>query len=526
MPMKKDDSKRGIGMKAVRAALLAMLMLAALAISATALPDLAVNNVIVPSQLVTNSTAEVQANVSNTVDQDVANFSTRFFLESPGELLLGETSHRIVYPNGPTADQPVVAVDKAGNLNVVWADDRAGNDELFYKMLSSNGSVLITDTQLTTAPSNSVRPDIAVDANGSVHIVWHDRRFGNAQVFYKQINPGLDDKNSNPANLAAITVVNDTHISNNSRNETGGKDEHPVIALDKNGNIHVAWERNGDESIGYAKLSGNGSFLLPDTRVSNKFRSLSRPSVTIATDAIGNVHIAWNDDSITCADEGYYLMLNGSTGSILINTTLLNPDDCEQSKRQVILVDEQDKVHVVFQDRRGMNTEIYYAKLDPYLDDLNGDAASKAAITLIDDMPLTPDDGIKSNHPDTAIVNGLLHIAYFDEATGTDQLHFTVLRTDETAGNGTPATVIRNFPLTANAAVTTSTVFTLPSIAVDANNLAHLTWTDNRDGNYAIYRASYMILQNLLFATSYSNITAGQTKLIPAQLDTSRLVGL
>ena len=78
-----------------------------------------------------------------------------------------------------SSDQAMTAVDSQGNIHVVWSDDRTGNYEIFYTMLSQAGDTLIDDTQLTSKTADSRRPAIVIDSQGRAHIAWHDKRLNN-----------------------------------------------------------------------------------------------------------------------------------------------------------------------------------------------------------------------------------------------------------------------------------------------------------------------------------------------------------
>ena len=185
------------------------------------------------------------------------------------------------------------------------------------------------------------------------------------------------------------------------------------------------------------------------------------------------------------------MMLDGSDGSILIDATLLTPDDGWDSKRQTMVVDAQDMVHIIWSDFRVNEDdyipELFYTKLDPSLDDQDGDAADEPTITSIDDTMLTTDDEEKSRAPQSAIQCGrYIHITWYDDRLGGTDVFYMVLDTD---GNiEVPETA-----LTTNGSVTYSTYHfdNQPSLDVDSNGKAHTTWCDDRTGYYEVWYTSY-----------------------------------
>jgi hypothetical protein len=80
---------------------------------------------------------------------------------------------------------PSVAV--SGSLvHVVWPDNRHGDiSEIYYKRSLDHGTNWGTDIRLTDNPSESREPSVAVSGS-YVHVVWHDDRDGNKEIYYKR----------------------------------------------------------------------------------------------------------------------------------------------------------------------------------------------------------------------------------------------------------------------------------------------------------------------------------------------------
>ena len=79
------------------------------------------------------------------------------------------------------------AVAAAGShVYAVWPDNRNGDvSEIYYKESLDDGSSWGPDVRLTDNPSESREPSVA--ASGSyVHVVWHDDRDQNWEIYYKR----------------------------------------------------------------------------------------------------------------------------------------------------------------------------------------------------------------------------------------------------------------------------------------------------------------------------------------------------
>ncbi len=88
--------------------------------------------------------------------------------------------------NSSVSVLPSLAVSGSA-LHIAWQENRDGNYEIYYKNSSNGGINWSPDTRLTNNSSNSALPSAAVTGT-SVHVVWHDNRDGNNEVYYKQ-NP-------------------------------------------------------------------------------------------------------------------------------------------------------------------------------------------------------------------------------------------------------------------------------------------------------------------------------------------------
>jgi len=416
------------------------------------------------------------------------------------------------------ADQQVVAVDSEGNVHIAYsvypegllyttvepldqadrwrtfataAEDHNSNPqtglnngmdswEIWYTMLDNNGNTLIDDTLITEMDGwEADFPAIVVDSEDKVHIVWWECEFDD--LFYTKLDPSLDDRDGDAADESVITMVDDTRLTFFEDVYGGGLQ----IAIDSNDNIHIVF-LSYDYGICYLQIDNEGNINIAPIVL--QATSYFFYFFSVAVDSNNNAHIAWDDEEDTMTYEIYYMMLDGSDGSTLIDGTQITPDDGKKSKRPSILTDLQDKVHIIWQDKRGLETEIYHTKLNPSLDDQDGDSADESAITLIDDTSLTPDDGDKSNHPTSAIQCGrYIHMTWNEEhegAEGPAYLHYMVLDNDGSI-------VVADSALITEKTLVRTDPWSLANLDVDSNGKAHIVWCDNRDGGWDYFEVYY-----------------------------------
>lgn len=141
---------------------------------------------------------------------------------------------------------PVLATGPAAELHVVWAEGDALENPDLYHAYSTNGGTdwTPTGTIKVTTPT-SLRPDLEVDQNGDLHLVWEEgTATSDNQILYsKGTLVGSDVNWTNPVSISS--VVDDAR--------------EPNIQL-HNGTLHVSYtsyESAQIESIYYAVCSAS-----------------------------------------------------------------------------------------------------------------------------------------------------------------------------------------------------------------------------------------------------------------------------
>ncbi len=365
---------------------------------------------------------------------------------------------------GNQEETPSIALDHNGNLNIVWVGNNTAN--LYYMMVDSYGNVLINETCLDSSPNATAyhvrRPSIGVDSSNNVHIVFHaeyiyepwpdytnSTKLDSQEVVYLKINPYLDDMNGSSANYVDITVIPETIISTRDNS----KSRAPNLAVDSEDRVHVVWfdggapaYQNGNTTeLHYLVMNSAGDLLVSETNVTAGFQTdVDWGEPEIVVDSHDNAHVffvteGWTGDTYSWRDI-WYTMIDGSTGNVLINSTqLTNSSETWKYARPFVDIDSEDKIHIVWHDSRFQanatgNVEIFYMKIDPYLDDRNGNSADPATIKVVDEMLVSENDYVKSYLANVAVdKHGMANIVWINEWTGqhTD-LYYAMV---DSAGN-------------------------------------------------------------------------------------------
>ena len=116
----------------------------------------------------------------------------------------------------------------------------------------------------------------------------------------------------------------------------------------------------------------------------------------VVSDNSGNVHLVWEDNR-SGNFEIYYAM-HSPFGRTLINDTRLTDDNAD-SRRPALALNSLGQVHVVWQDDRSGITEVYHTLIDPAQDDRDGSSAAVGEITLLASHILSSDDDVEDTNP-------------------------------------------------------------------------------------------------------------------------------
>ncbi|MGD9402538.1 MAG: hypothetical protein PVF95_09765, partial [bacterium] len=268
------------------------------------------------------------------------------------------------------------AGDDSGAFHIVWEDRRDGNAEVYYKYY--DGAAWGADLRLSALGHDSSDPAVA-SAHGKVHVVWSDRRDGYSEIYYRR----FDGAAWGPETRLTVSAA-----------ESG---EPSICAAD--GRVHVTWidSRTGTREVYYKCWYGIG--WTPDERISATSGTTFQPSIAAEAGATVHVHVAWYD--YTLAERGvYYAYYNGSAWEPQEHITTASTS----SQNPSIGVDDSDRVHLVWHDQRDLDFEIYYK--------------CREDSGWSDDRRLTSSAGLSRN-PSVAVGgDGAVHVVWQDYRTG------------------------------------------------------------------------------------------------------------
>jgi hypothetical protein len=292
---------------------------------------------------------------------------------------------------------PTIAVS-GSIVHVAWMDNRNGsnNSEIYYKRSEDGGSTWGADTRLTNTALSSGSPSLAI--SGSVlHLVWYDERndpTGNwyTDIYYKRSMDG------------GLTWGPDIRLTSDPHNYYSG---FPCVAV-SGSVVHVAWEddRNGNYDVYYKNSTDGGLTWGAETQLTNNPAGQSDPCLSVSGSV---VHVVWHDNRFSSNE--YEIFYKRSTDGGMtwgIDTRLTNdPNDSGYPT----IASSGSNVHVVWEDNRDGNYEIYYKQ------------SADAGLSWGADTRLTNASG-DSQMAFIALSDSVVHVAWNDKRDGNWEIYY------------------------------------------------------------------------------------------------------
>jgi hypothetical protein len=297
--------------------------------------------------------------------------------------------------------------------------------------------VRLTNNSAISYTSNNNAWCVTVNGN-VVHVVWCDNRDMNFEIYYKRSTD------------AGVNWGADTRLTNNF-----AESRYPSIVA-SGSVVHVVWQeyRDGNSEIYYKRSTDGGLSWGTDTQLTNDTASSEIPSVAVSGSV---VHVVWKDNR----DGNFEIYYKRSTDGGLIwgaDTRLTNNT---ASSGFTSVAASGSVVHVVWQDNRDGNWEIYYKR------------STDGGVSWGADTRLTNNPS-NSELPSIAVYGSAVYVVWEDFRDGNSEIYYK-RSTDTGISWG------------ADTRLTNNTAFSEYSSVSLSGSVVHVLWRDDRDGNYEIY---------------------------------------
>ena len=300
-----------------------------------------------------------------------------------------DRAKRLTWTSG-TSRNPVMAIDSADNIHLVWQDSTPGNLEVYYKR-STDGGATWGATKRLTWSFFSQQPSIAACSGGSIHLVWQGHPPGYADIYYKRSS----DAGSTWSVAKKLTW--------------SGMCTEPNIAVGSSDTVRLLWTDSspGNSEIYYKRSTDGGTAWGAAQRLTWTSGESCYPA--LATVSSGGIHIVWSDKT-PGNREVYYKRSTDGGGTWSAVKRLSWTEDISECPD--IAIDSSNTVHIVWGENRLGNDEIYYRSSPD-------GGATWGAVTR-----LTWNSG-DSRLPAIAIGSGdAVYIVWQDDTPGNDEIYY------------------------------------------------------------------------------------------------------
>jgi hypothetical protein len=383
-----------------------------------------------------------------------------FYAEITSTDVLKVAPVRISDVLGSDSKYPAIALDSNDDAHVVWVDDRGPTWEIYYSKIQDDTGTDLTvpaDVLLSTPGFDSGRittgdvdngtttlyiehPDIAVDSQDSVHVVWSDARDpASWEVYYQK-----QDNSAVP-----ITTIDDLRISANDSEAS----QCPAVAIGQNNTVHIVWQDARDAAdweVYYQQQNALGNVIVSDVRRSgpDDGYNSAMPDIDVENGPGNYVHIVFMDQR--ARDPGLSDRIPHISGQWEIYTTILNANGVEIGR---------------------------YGVPKRQSDIFGGDIFGPYYSGPPDGHSMYPQIAVEDDHE-----KGETHISWHDERDGNWEIYVSIIHND--CNNPLPDVRVTN-----DAASDMYPSIALDDITSKTERDPDNKWQSDRDGTWAIYNA-------------------------------------
>ncbi len=222
------------------------------------------------------------------------------------------------------SNHPDIVVDSNGNIHVVWTDTRDGDYGIYYCKSTDKGNMWHEAEKIDMGQGGSV----AVDKIGTIYVAYFKYECsGDYDIWCSK-------SKDNGSTWSKYKLVDTSSISSG-----------PKIIV-REDLIYVVWQDkrdNGKFQIYFKMSLDNGEHWGDDKRVTNTSTECSMPSFTVNPE--GTIHVVWQEE----AEGGYtvYYSRSKNLGEIWDPPKVLT-NSSQRYREPRIAMDAEGAIHVVY----------------------------------------------------------------------------------------------------------------------------------------------------------------------------------
>jgi hypothetical protein len=301
---------------------------------------------------------------------------------------------------------PDIGVETNGAIDIVWSDITFGDKtpDIYFSRSTDQGTTWSQPLNVSHNPGASSEPAIAVGPDNSINLVWQDDMAGDQSpdIYYACSNDG------------GKTWSKGINVS-----KTPGASTDPAIDVGADSAVHVAWV---DTSSGetrpdvYYDRYSNGSWATPED-VTNTPHKSSYPA--IACGPRSAVNLCWSDNSAKQNAADVWCIVAGRRGHFGKPVNISS--SAGVSSQPAVAADKIGHVAIVWSDTTsGANQPDIYARV-----------SNDGAVTFAPVSDISNTSG-QSVHPDVSLCGTHMFVAWEEIAAGRSQIKVAQVELPET----------------------------------------------------------------------------------------------
>ena len=423
------------------------------------------------------------SSVSNGINNDIPTSTLKTsFLDYTNATVISDDGTNW---NVGSSNNPAIVVGIDGKAHVVWQDSTDGlwgtDSEIMYAssidgITWTNATAISDDISLWNDDS-SFNPDIAIDKNNQIHVVWYD---------YTDGAWGIDTEIMYTSSVDGITWTNATIVSDDGTNWNNGSSIFAEIAVDITNQIHVVWEDETDGVWGidveimYASNDGSGwtnATVISDDGTNWNDGYSNHPD--IAVDKTGKINVVWSDNTDGAWGGDDEIMYSFNNGAGWSNVTIISDDGIlwndGASYDPQLAIDNEGTIHVVWDDYTdgawGIDTEIMYTS--------SVDGITWTNATIVSDDGTNWNNGLSIFAEIAVDTNEIVHVVWQDYTDGVWGIDTEIMYSLYNGTEWSNATVVSDGY---NETYWNDDSSFDSSIAVSKDGKAYIVWFDSTDG--------------------------------------------
>ena len=310
---------------------------------------------------------------------------------------------------GAVQAEPSLFVDHNANIYLAWSDYRNGAADVYFSKSTDSGLSFSANVRVNDVTVNAQRePDLAVDAQGLIHVVWTDVR--NAAT----TGPDIYYANSTDGGLS----FNPSQRLNNDA--VAAEQGEPAIAVAPDRSVYAVWTdpRNAARAtdIYFSRSTTLGGTWTPNFILNDDSTNRAQGAADIAVDSSGIVYVAWSDSRDANTGPDIYATRSSNGGATFAANVRVNDDTGAIYQGTPSLAVNAGRVHASWSDERTRGStwrDIY-------------SASSTDGLTWGANLRVN-DDSIPFNLQDTSTIavdaGGNVYAAWFDSRTSGQDVY-------------------------------------------------------------------------------------------------------